>query len=133
MDHSFARKGFTYRKVFFEDYDGSYYMITLSIGIDEISTVYNIGRIKEAKFPRGKIISAIGSKAPGELASKGKITTSGGGSQGQKSTKDADYPAAVERGDKKTAQQMVDAAQNRPFFHLKRRKKIFSKKIEHLY
>ena len=63
-NHSFAKDGFTYRTVYFQDFDGSYYRITLSVGENNgISTVYNVGKIKADDMPDGKIISTIGSKA----------------------------------------------------------------------
>ena len=63
-NHSFAKDGFTYRTVYFQDFDGSYYRITLSVGENNgISTVYNVGKIKADDIPDGKIISTIGSKA----------------------------------------------------------------------
>ena len=63
-NHGFAKDGFTYRTVYFQDFDGSYYKITLSVGENSgISTVYNVGKIKADDIPDGKIISTIGSKA----------------------------------------------------------------------
>lgn len=63
-NHGFAKDGFTYRTVYFQDFDGSYYRITLSVGENSgISTVYNVGKIKADDIPDGKIISTIGSKA----------------------------------------------------------------------
>jgi len=63
-NHSFAKDGFTYRTVYFQDFDGSYYRITLSVGENNgISTVYNVGKIKADDIPDGNIISTIGSKA----------------------------------------------------------------------
>ena len=51
-NHPFAKDGFNYRTAYFEDFDGSYYRLTLSVGINgEINTVYNVGKIKEARFP----------------------------------------------------------------------------------
>ena len=62
--HKIAKDGFTYRTVYFKDFDGSYYKITLSVGENNgISTVYNVGKIKTEDIPNGNIVSAIGSKA----------------------------------------------------------------------
>lgn len=48
----FGRDGFDYRYTYFLDKDGSYYRLTLSVGIDgNIKTVYNIGEIKKVPFP----------------------------------------------------------------------------------
>lgn len=51
-NHAFAKDGFNYRTAYFEDFDGQYYKVTLSVGKNgEINTVYNVGKIKEAPFP----------------------------------------------------------------------------------
>lgn len=61
--HSFARDGFAYPVVFFEDADGNYYKITLSVGMENgIGTVYNIGRMQKTDKPTRAILSVIGSK-----------------------------------------------------------------------
>ena len=68
-NHPFAKDGFEYRTVYFQDFDGKYYRITLSVGLnDGVATVYNVGQVKEAATPEGSIISAIGSKAQGVTA-----------------------------------------------------------------
>ena len=68
-NHPFAKDGFEYRTVYFQDFDGKYYRITLSVGLnDGVATVYNIGKMKEAASPGGDVISAIGSKALGVTA-----------------------------------------------------------------
>ena len=68
--HEFAKDGFSYGTVYFQDFDGSYYRITLSIGENNgISTVYNVGKIKTEDIPNGHIVSAIGSKADMSSAS----------------------------------------------------------------
>ena len=61
--HTFAKDGFSYRTAYFEDFDGKYYKITLSIGEGNIATIYNVGKIKSDNIPNGNIVSAIGSKA----------------------------------------------------------------------
>lgn|GEM_PF-4426115 len=50
--HTFAKDGFNYRTAYFLDFDGSYYKLTLSVGKNgTINTVYNVGKIKEARTP----------------------------------------------------------------------------------
>lgn len=63
--HKFAKNGFNYRTAYFEDYDGQYYKITISVGENgKIATVYNVGKLKKDTLPTGKIISSVrGSKA----------------------------------------------------------------------
>lgn len=69
-NHKFAKDGFTYRKAYFEDFDGQYYEITLSIGNNgTIATVYNVGKIKESVPPSAKIIAVVGSQPRGETRS----------------------------------------------------------------
>ncbi len=51
-DHPFAKDGFNYRTAFFQDFDGKYYKLTLSVGKNgEINTVYNIGRMDGMRNP----------------------------------------------------------------------------------
>ena len=51
-NHDFAKDGFNYRTAYFQDFDGKYYRLTLSVGKNgEINTVYNVGQINEAPFP----------------------------------------------------------------------------------
>ena len=51
-NHSFAKDGFNYRTAYFQDFDGSYYHITMSVGKNGlINTVYNVGKIKETERP----------------------------------------------------------------------------------
>lgn len=63
--HRFAKDGFTYRTAYFKDFDGKYYKLTISVGENgNVSTVYNVGKIKEDTLPSGKIKSTFsGSKA----------------------------------------------------------------------
>ncbi len=51
-NHKFAKDGFNYRTAYFEDFDGQYYKLTISVGINgSINTVYNIGKIKKTSMP----------------------------------------------------------------------------------
>ncbi len=69
-NHSFAKDGFTYRRTYFEDFDGQYYEITLSIGHSgSVATVYNVGKVKESVLPSAKTIAVVGSKALGKTLS----------------------------------------------------------------
>jgi hypothetical protein len=63
--HRFAKNGFSYRTAYFQDYDGKYYKITLSVGENgNVSTVYNVGKINKDTLPNGKIKTVLsGSKA----------------------------------------------------------------------
>ena len=63
--HRFANNGFSYRTAYFQDYDGKYYKITLSVGENgNVSTVYNVGKINKDTLPNGKIKTVLsGSKA----------------------------------------------------------------------
>ena len=47
-DHLIARDGFNYRKAYFEDKNGNFYRLTVSVGKNgEVQTVYNINRINQ--------------------------------------------------------------------------------------
>jgi len=54
-NHPFAKDGFTYRKAYFQDFDGKYYSFVISVGKDGvINTVYNVNRLKkETSVPWG--------------------------------------------------------------------------------
>jgi hypothetical protein len=69
-NHNFAKDGFSYRTAYFEDFDGQYYKITMSVGHNgETATVYNVGRIKKDSLPSAaKITAVVGSKALGKLS-----------------------------------------------------------------
>ena len=73
-NHPIAKDGFTYRKAYFEDFDGQYYEVTLSIGNNgTVATVYNVGKIKESALPSAKIIAVVGSKPLGNSLSNSDI------------------------------------------------------------
>ena len=74
-NHGFAKDGFTYRRAYFEDFDGQYYEVTLSIGHDgTVATVYNVGKIKESVPPSAKVIAVVGSQPLGGTHSKNSIS-----------------------------------------------------------
>ena len=73
-NHPFAKDGFTYRRAYFEDFDGQYYEVTLSIGNNgTVATVYNVGKIKGSVPPSAKLIAVVGSKPLGGTLSKADI------------------------------------------------------------
>jgi uncharacterized protein YxjI len=73
-NHPFAKDGFTYRRAYFEDFDGQYYEVTLSIGNNgTIATVYNVGKIKGSVPPSAKLIAVVGSKPLGGTLSNADI------------------------------------------------------------
>lgn len=66
-NHQFAKKGFDYYKTYFQDFDETYYEVTLSVGVnDNIATIYNVGRIIKDDLPSAKILAVRGSKALGK-------------------------------------------------------------------
>ena len=74
-NHDIAKDGFTYRRAYFEDFDGQYYEITLSIGHNgTVATVYNVRTKKEGVPPSAKIIAVVGSKPLGGTPSGGIIS-----------------------------------------------------------
>ena len=63
-NHNFAKDGFIYPTTYFRDYDGEYYRVTISVGLNgNISTVYNVGKMKKDTLPVGKNSNYMGSKA----------------------------------------------------------------------
>ena len=75
--HNFAKSGFSYRKAYFEDFDGSYYEVTLSIGHSgTVATVYNVGKIDKSTLPSAKIIAVVGSQPLGKVLSVNSIRSS---------------------------------------------------------
>ena len=72
-NHGFAKDGFGYRTAYFEDFDGQYYKIKLSIGKNgDTATVYNVGQITKDALPSAKIIAVAGSR-PLRSTSSGTI------------------------------------------------------------
>ena len=112
--HSFAKDGFTYRKAYFEDFDGEYYEVTLSIGQNgTVATVYNVGKIEKSVLPSAKISAVVGSKPLGKTLSEKSISQNSEKSSSEKhslSETDNEYLSAVNSGDTETAQRMVDEA-----------------------
>ncbi len=78
-NHDFAKDGFNYRTAYFEDFDGKYYKLTISVGKNgEIKSVYNVGKIKEV--PSNFVAQRPGSKKdPSSATSKVSISQSTGG------------------------------------------------------
>lgn len=74
-NHSFAKDGFSYRTAYFEDFDGQYYKVMLSVGEkSSTATVYNVGKIKEDTAPSAKLIAVVGSQPLGSVSSDNSIS-----------------------------------------------------------
>ena len=73
-----ARNGWLYRRAFFMDSDGQYYMVTISTpsGAKGV-TVYNVGQIERRSFPSFNGSSAANSGARTGNASSGKTVPQG--------------------------------------------------------
>ena len=53
-ENDIGEDGFNYYQAFFRDFDGQYYLIRLSSGINQAEeTVYSVGRIGKRRFPAG--------------------------------------------------------------------------------
>lgn len=69
-NHRFAKDGFSYRTAYFQDYDGEYYRVTISIGHNgDVATIYNVGKIKKDALPNGKIKSVTSGLKPNNTSS----------------------------------------------------------------
>ena len=57
-NHSFAKDGWNYRRAYFEDFDGQYYEITMSVGKNgKINTIYNIGKLNEKNRSKPSLVA----------------------------------------------------------------------------
>lgn len=79
-NHSFAKDGFTYRTAYFEDIDGTYYRITMSVGKNgSINTIYNIGKMQNWQKNRRHSISELkgssGKTTSDRISSTNSITS----------------------------------------------------------
>ncbi len=110
----FASEGFNYRNAFFQDFDGRTYRLDISIaqGKDG-NVVYNIGNVRE------RSLSAALNASPGSSVKDGaqsrktstdKVAETSALVKRKSRKSDAEYLAAVERGDTDAAQRMVDEA-----------------------
>ena len=78
--------------------------------INDQVTNKNLVRIKDKSVKASEKTPPIGAPYNNHTSIKEQDTTTDAESQGQNSTKDAEYLAAVEQGDTETAQKMVDTA-----------------------
>ena len=57
-NHKFAKDGFDYRSAYFEDFDGQYYKITMSVGKNgSIDTIYNIGKMDKKNRSKSSLVA----------------------------------------------------------------------------
>ena len=74
-----AADGWNYRTAYFRDFDGRYYMVTISTALNPEGTIiYNVGHMKEEAFPKIKGSYAENGNGPRGNASTDSIPTSGG-------------------------------------------------------
>ena len=70
-----AQDGWNYRKAFFRDFDGKYYVVKISVGLGPNGkTVYNIGSIRERSFPTDSGSSSKNRGAHGDSVENEKTT-----------------------------------------------------------
>lgn len=73
--HAFAKDGFTYRTAYFEDFNGDYYRVRLSIGNNgTVATVYNVGKMTKDVPASAKILAVVGSKPLAVTSSNNSIS-----------------------------------------------------------
>lgn len=73
--HAFAKDGFTYRTAYFEDFNGDYYRVRLSIGNNgTVATVYNVGKMIKDAPASAKILAVVGSKPLAVTSSDNSIS-----------------------------------------------------------
>lgn len=74
-----AADGWNYRTAYFRDFDGRYYMVTISTALNPEGTIiYNVGHMKEEAFPKIKGSYAENGNGPRGNASTDSISTGGG-------------------------------------------------------
>ena len=74
-----AADGWNYRTAYFRDFDGRYYMVTISTALNPEGTIiYNVGHMKEEAFPKIKGSYAENGNGPRGNASTNSIPTGGG-------------------------------------------------------
>lgn len=74
-----AADGWNYRTAYFRDFDGRYYMVTISTALNPEGTIiYNVGHMKEEAFPKIKGSYAENGNGPRGNASTNSISTGGG-------------------------------------------------------
>lgn len=57
-NHTFAKDGFNYRTAYFEDVDGTQYLVTISVGRNgRINTVYNVGKMQTKKVKPQQLVA----------------------------------------------------------------------------
>lgn len=73
--HAFAKDGFTYRTAYFEDFNGDYYRVRLSIGNNgTVATIYNVGKMTKDVPASAKILAVVGSKPLAVTSSDNSIS-----------------------------------------------------------
>lgn len=86
-----ASGGWQYRSAYFMDFDGSYYLVTISAAkSNDGLMVYNIGQMKKEAFPKIKGSSATSDNGPRGNASNNSISTSDGNVNAKFSLKGVD-------------------------------------------
>lgn len=74
-----AADGWNYRTAYFRDFDGRYYMVTISTALNPEGTIiYNVGHMKEEAFPKIKGSYAENGNGPRGNASTDSIPIFGG-------------------------------------------------------
>lgn len=74
-----AADGWNYRTAYFRDFDGRYYMVTISTALNpEGAIIYNVGHMKEEAFPKIKGSYAENGNGPRGNASTDSIPIFGG-------------------------------------------------------
>ncbi len=75
-NHKFAKDGFDYRRAYFEDFDGQYYKITMSVGKNgNINTIYNIGRLDNMSKKNRSKSSVTAQRPLSQKTNKEEITS----------------------------------------------------------
>lgn len=75
-NHKFAKDGFDYRRAYFEDFDGQYYKITMSVGKNgNINTIYNIGRLDNLSKKNRSKFSVTAQRPLSQMTNKENLSS----------------------------------------------------------
>lgn len=110
-ENDIGEDGFNYFRSFFRDFDGKYYEVTFSAGLNEQEeTAYSIGNIRQRSFPAGTGSSSRtealkgGKKASGDI-----IYTSAAKSQAEKTAIALAYEKALKKNASPDEADAIDA------------------------
>ena len=97
-ENDIGEDGFNYYEAYFQDFDGKYYRVVFSAGINASEeTVYSIGQIRERRFPAGRGSSSNEALKNGRKPSNNAIIYTSEGKSQVKNAIELAYEKALEK------------------------------------